>query len=98
MDGQTEQDGRRYLTLTEVGQRLGFGLVRRIRSPIGKKPISDSERLARPVRRAIRRGDIRCVWDSISNCYLIREDWIEDYERKRISRASERPFRQEKRR
>lgn len=69
-----------YLTLPEAARRLGLGLRRQTRKN-PKYSVSEIERLARPVRKLIRENKLKAVYDT--GGYLVREDWIEEYEARR---------------
>ena len=81
----------RYLLLHEVGARLGLGQVRRNRPTPPKHPLSENERLARPVRALIKKNMIKRIWDNSSNSYLIREDWLAEYQEQRLRITSPLP-------
>lgn len=76
---------QRYMTLPEVAQRLGLGLTRRRRRSADAEPLTDDERAARAVRRLIRNGQLVAVVDG--GRYLVREDWLTDYEDRREAAA-----------
>lgn len=76
----------RYFRLPEVAQRLGLGQVRKPRCGLAAgKVISEEERLARAVRRLVEKGLLKAVKDQ--GTWLVREDWIEEYEALRMIRA-----------
>lgn len=81
----TKQNPQRYLTLPEVAQRLGLGLTRRRRRSSDAEPLTEDERAARAVRRLIRNGQLVGVLDG--GRYLVREDWLIDYEDRREAAA-----------
>lgn len=78
------KDQLKYYTLPEVAQRLGLGKIRRARQNPGKQSVSGTEREARPVRKLIRDGDLTAIFNG---CYLVREDWLAEYEDKREAKA-----------
>jgi len=81
----TKQEEQRYHTLPEVAERLGLGRVRRACRTPAQAPISEEERTARAVRRLIRSGDLLAVLDG--GRYLVREDWLVEYEDRRQATA-----------
>jgi len=75
----------RYFTLPEVALRLGLGRTRRRRRSTEAEPVTDEERAARAVRRLIRSGQLVAVNDG--GRYLVREDWLLEYEVRREAAA-----------
>jgi hypothetical protein len=75
----------KYFTLPEVAQRLGLGQTRRRRRDTEAVPLTEAERAARAVRRLVRSGQLTAVLDG--GRYLVREDWLNDYEDRREATA-----------
>lgn len=80
-----KQDQHRYLTLPEVADRLGLGKTRRPRKNPGQNPVPAQEAAARAVRRLIQKGDLRAVIEA--GRYLVRSDWVDEYEDSRELRS-----------
>ncbi|MGI8908125.1 MAG: hypothetical protein ACR2IE_16750 [Candidatus Sumerlaeaceae bacterium] len=74
-----------YLRLDDAAKRLGLGLFRRS-ARVGKKKVSEYERLARTVRRLIENGQLQAVEDDAGR-YVVREDWLEEYAARRAIRS-----------